>query len=110
MKSVLEDFELKARVIHGFSNKTRLQILETIRDGEKTVTQIVETVEGNQSNVSQHLACLRGCGLIIKRVQGKYVYYSLRNETVRELLQLFEKLTIEVGNEPACCEHHMGEV
>jgi len=109
LEQLLEPLDLKVRVVHGFSNKTRLQILECIRDGEKTVTEIVEAIQGNQSNVSQHLACLKGCGLIKKRTQGKFGYYSLRNDTVRELLRLFGELTLEIGQESACCEHHIEE-
>jgi len=55
------------------------------------------------------LACLKGCGLIQKRTQGKFGYYSLRNDTVRELLRLFGELTLEIGQESACCEHHIEE-
>ncbi|WP_294746718.1 metalloregulator ArsR/SmtB family transcription factor [uncultured Exiguobacterium sp.] len=107
MERLLDPLEMKVRVVHGFSNKTRLQILESLAEGEKTVTEIVTAVQGNQSNISQHLACLKGCGLIRKRTQGKFGYYSLRNETVRDLLRSFGDLTLEIGRESACCEHHI---
>lgn len=57
--------DVKAKFIRGFSDKTRLQILECIKNGEKTVSQIVEELQGNQSNISQHLAWLKGCGIIV---------------------------------------------
>lgn len=72
--------DVKTKFIRGFSDKTRLQILECIKNEEKTVSQIVEELQGNQSNISQHLACLKGCGIIVGRQEGKFVYYSLRNE------------------------------
>jgi ArsR family transcriptional regulator len=59
--------DVKAKFIRGFSDKTRLQILESIREREKTVSQIVDEIQGNQSNISQHLACLKGCGIIVGR-------------------------------------------
>lgn len=102
------DIDMKVKLIHGFSNKTRIQILETIKDQEKTVSQIVEEINGNQSNISQHLACLKGCGIIVGRNEGKYSYYSLRNQHIRDLLTMFDVVLKDVENDVACCESHIG--
>ncbi|AXQ50942.1 ArsR/SmtB family transcription factor [Lysinibacillus fusiformis] len=99
--------DLKIKLIHGFSNKTRLQILECIKEGEKTVSQIVEEIHGNQSNISQHLACLKGCGIIVGRNEGKYIYYSLRNERIKGLLEMFDVVLEDVENDVACCANHI---
>ncbi|MFK9119528.1 ArsR/SmtB family transcription factor [Peribacillus frigoritolerans] len=101
------DIDLKVKLIHGFSNKTRIQILESIKDQEKTVSQIVEELNGNQSNISQHLACLKGCGIIVGRNEGKYSYYSLRNQQIQELLTMFDVVLQDVQNDVACCERHI---
>lgn len=63
------DMDVKAKFLRGFSDKTRLQILESIKNQEKTVSQIVDDLKGNQSNISQHLACLKGGGIIVGRQQ-----------------------------------------
>ncbi|WP_438823937.1 ArsR/SmtB family transcription factor [Bacillus sp. JJ1566] len=99
---------MKVKLIHGFSNKTRIQILESIKDQEKTVSQIVEEINGNQSNISQHLACLKGCGIIVGRNEGKYCYYSLRNQHIRDLLSMFDVVLGDVENDVACCERYIG--
>lgn len=96
--------DVKAKFLRGFSDKTRLQILETIRNEEKTVSQIVEELSGNQSNISQHLACLKGCGIIVSRQEGKYIYYSLRNEKIQRLLTMIDDVYAQVGHEVAACE------
>ncbi|WP_336864901.1 metalloregulator ArsR/SmtB family transcription factor [Peribacillus frigoritolerans] len=101
------DIDLKVKMIHGFSNKTRIQILESIKDQEKTVSEIVEEVSGNQSNISQHLACLKGCGIIVGRNEGKYCYYSLRNQQIRDLLAMFDIVLADVQNDVSCCERHI---
>ncbi|MCG7381681.1 metalloregulator ArsR/SmtB family transcription factor [Paenibacillus sp. ACRRY] len=90
--------------MRGFSDKTRLLILDSIHQEEKTVSQIVEELGGNQSNISQHLACLKGCGIIVSRQEGKYIYYSLRNEQIRGLLQVIDDVYAQVENEVASCE------
>ncbi|SFA52780.1 transcriptional regulator, ArsR family [Parageobacillus thermantarcticus] len=99
--------DVKAKFIRGFSDKTRLQILECIKNGEKTVSQIVEELQGNQSNISQHLACLKGCGIIVGRQEGKYIYYSLRNEKIKEMLELFDEVLNQVQTEVAQCDSHL---
>lgn len=101
------NIDVKIKLIHGFSNKVRLQILECIKEEEKTVSQIVEELKGNQSNISQHLACLRGCGIIVGRNEGKYCYYSLRNERIRELLEMFDTVLEDVHADVACCANHV---
>ncbi|MDU1847775.1 MAG: metalloregulator ArsR/SmtB family transcription factor [Niallia nealsonii] len=99
--------DLKVKLIHGFSNKTRIQILECLKDEEKTVSQIVKEIDGNQSNISQHLACLKGCGIIAGRNEGKYCFYRLRNQHIRDLLDMFDLVLSDVHNDVACCENHM---
>lgn len=101
------DIDMKVKLIHGFSNKTRIQILESIKSQEKTVSQIVDEINGNQSNISQHLACLKGCGIIVGRNEGKYCFYSLRNQHIRDLLSMFDVVLEDVQNDVACCESHI---
>jgi DNA-binding transcriptional ArsR family regulator len=101
------DMDMKIKFLHGFSHKVRIQILECIKDEEKTVSQIVTDLDVSQSSVSQHLACLKGCGLIVGRQEGKYMYYSLRNQQVRDLLKMFDVVLEDVQNDMACCENHI---
>lgn len=100
----LQNLDVKAKFIRGFSDKTRLQILESIKYKEKTVSQIVNELKGNQSNISQHLACLKGCGIIISRQEGKFIYYSLRNEQILQLLTVMDTVFNQVEAEVAACE------
>lgn len=100
--------DVKAKFIRGFSDKTRLQILESIKRQEKTVSQIVENLKGNQSNISQHLACLKGCGIIVGRQEGKYIYYSLRNEQIALLLEMMDAVFLQVEEEVAACDKNDG--
>ncbi|KRF18625.1 ArsR/SmtB family transcription factor [Paenibacillus sp. Soil787] len=103
----VKDLDTKAKFIRGFSDKTRLQILESIKENEKTVSQIVDELRGNQSNISQHLACLKGCGLIVGRQEGKYVYYSLRNEQISEMLTMIDLVFSQVEKEIDKCDSHL---
>jgi DNA-binding transcriptional ArsR family regulator len=104
--AVSQDLNLKVKFIRGFGDKTRIQILECIKDKEKTVSQIVEEVQASQSSISQHLGCLKECGLIVGRQEGKYMFYSLRNEKVKQLLNMFDDVLADVQSGVACCDRH----
>ncbi|MYL56380.1 metalloregulator ArsR/SmtB family transcription factor [Virgibacillus halodenitrificans] len=101
---ITSNLDLKVKFLHGFSHRTRIQILEAIKHNEKTVSEIIQTVNASQSNISQHLACLKGCGMVVGRQEGKYIYYSLRNQKVRDLLTMFDEVLEDVEEEVACCE------
>ncbi|KAB7704369.1 metalloregulator ArsR/SmtB family transcription factor [Bacillus aerolatus] len=98
------NYEVKTKFLRGFADKTRLQILDCIKEEEKAVSQIVKEINGNQSNISQHLSCLKGCGIITGRQEGRNVYYSIRNEETRQLLAMFDIVLNQVEQDVACCE------
>ncbi|MCD8788823.1 ArsR/SmtB family transcription factor [Mammaliicoccus sciuri] len=102
----MNDIEIKAHFIHGLSNKTRLTILELLKLKEMTVNEIVEKSKISQSSISQHLACLKGCGLVISRQEGKFVYYQIKNDQILALLQLIDSVVEDTEEDIACCQHH----
>jgi DNA-binding transcriptional ArsR family regulator len=95
---------LKAKLLHGISDPSRLAILEAVRFGRQTVSQIVEATGLGQPNVSNHLACLRGCGLVRAHPEGRYVYYALSDARVKALLVAIEELVACVGEEVGRCD------
>lgn len=101
------DMDTKVKLLQGFAHKVRIQILECIKENEKTVSQIVNDLNVSQSNISQHLACLKGCGLIVGRQEGKYIFYSLSNQEVRDLLTMFDDVLEKVQNDVVNCEDHI---
>lgn len=98
----------KAKFFRGFSDPTRLAILETLRGGPRTVGEIVETTGLGQSNVSNHLACLKGCGLVDSEKRGKYVHYGLSDPRVAAILRLSEELLAEAARGVYACTRDPG--
>ncbi len=88
---------LKAKLFRGFSDPSRLSILEALRDRPLTVTEIVEVTGLTQSNASNHLGCLRDCGLVAAEQSGRYVTYRLSDDRAGELLTLAEGLLADVA-------------
>lgn len=82
-----------ARMFHGFADPTRLAILLALLDGEHRVGDLVERVGGSQPNVSGHLACLKGCGLVIAQPgERRQVFYRLANPEIVGLLEGAERV------------------
>jgi DNA-binding transcriptional ArsR family regulator len=66
----------------------RLQLLNALKDGERTVTQLVELTGAGQANVSRHLALLFQHGLVGRRKDGLHVYYRIADPGIFELCEL----------------------
>lgn len=88
---------LKAKLFRGFGDASRLSILDVLRDGPLSVGEIVEATGLSQSNTSNHLACLRDCGLVVAKPEGRYVTYRLSDPRILELLTLGESLLADVA-------------
>jgi DNA-binding transcriptional ArsR family regulator len=97
---------IKAKLFRGFSDMSRLLLLEALRDGPLTVTALVERTGLTQSNVSNHLACLRDCGLVTASAQGRYAFYRLSDERVAALLSLAEALLAETAQGVDACPRY----
>ena len=88
---------LKAKLFRGFSDMSRLSILEVLRTGPLTVGAIVEKTGLSQSNVSNHLRCLLDCDLVVSTPQGRYTLYQLSDTRVATLLALADELLCDVA-------------
>ena len=97
MAANIQAIDLQAKLFRGFSDSSRLSILETLRDGPLTVTEIAETTGLSQSNTSNHLSCLRDCGLVAAEQEGRFAYYRLSDERVGQLLSLADELIADVA-------------
>ena len=93
-------------LFHSLSDPTRLAIARYLAGGEARVVDLTRELGLPQSTVSSHLACLRDCGLITGRPEGRQVFYAL---AVPELLDLFaaaETLLTATGNAVALCPNY----
>lgn len=77
---------LKAKLFRGFSDPSRLGILEALRGGALSVSGIVAATGLTQSNASNHLACLLDCGLVEREQRGRFHIYRIADARVEALL------------------------
>ncbi len=95
--------EVIARFFHGMADPTRVDILLFLLDGPKTAGEIVRHIGRYQPSVSSHLTCLRFCGFVEARREGRTVIYELLDPRVRTLLQLGERMLRENAERIMAC-------
>lgn len=100
---------LKAKLFRGFSDLSRVSILDVLRTQPMTVTEIVHATGLSQSNTSNHLSCLKDCGLVVSRQDGRQVIYQLSDPRVTQLLELADELLAEVARGVYACTHYEAE-
>jgi rhodanese-related sulfurtransferase/DNA-binding transcriptional ArsR family regulator len=81
-----EIFDHLARIGTALSSATRLEFLELLAQGERSVDELATLTGASVANTSQHLQKLRQAGLIVGRKEGQYVYYRLTGDEVVRLL------------------------
>jgi ArsR family transcriptional regulator, cadmium/lead-responsive transcriptional repressor len=101
----MADTELRATLFHGFSDRSRLAILEQLAGSERRVSDIVFATGLSQSNVSTHLACLWDCGLVAREKRGREVYYRLI-EGVSGLLGAADRILERAGETVGACPRY----
>ena len=101
-----QSLALKAKLFRGFSDRSRLSILETLRDGRQSVSEIVEITGLSQPNASNHLACLLDCGLVAREQEGRFAYYQLADERVAALLAAADEILTDVARGVYICPRH----
>lgn len=75
-----------AEIIKLLGHPARLKIVEVLEEGEATVSDIQGQLGLAQAIVSQHLAKLRGAGVVIVRREGVHAFYQLTENKVPHIL------------------------
>lgn len=100
------DVQLAAKLFRGFGDPLRLAILAELAEGECRVTDLVDRLHGSQGNISGHLACLKDCGLVIDRPDGRQVFYRIARSEVVRVLRAAESLLEATGHRVDLCSNY----
>jgi len=95
-----ELFSQFARVCKALASANRLELLELIAQGPRSVEDLAKLSGLNFANASQHLQELRQVGLVRARKEGLRVYYELSGDDVTELLEVLRRVA----------EHRIAEI
>lgn len=92
-----------ATLLHSLSDSTRLAIVHTLSRGEVRVSDLVEQLDLAQSTISAHIACLKDCGLVEGRHEGRQIFYSLTLPDITHLLHDAEAILEQTNQAVSHC-------
>ncbi|GAB7189909.1 winged helix-turn-helix domain-containing protein [Kineococcus sp. NUM-3379] len=97
-----------ARFGHALSDPTRARLMLALREAPGYPAELAELLGVSRQSLSNHLACLRGCGLVVAVPEGRRVRYELTDPRLGHALGdlLGVVLTVEAACAPdgqGCC-------
>ena len=93
--------EVLARFGHDLSDPTRTRLLLAVRDGPGYPSELAELLGVTRQNLSNHLACLRGCGLVVTVPEGRRSRYELADPRLAHALG--DLLGVVLAVDPEAC-------
>jgi len=90
-------------LFHSLADPKRLQIVRRLQQGEARISDLVTELGVAQSTASEHMSCLRECGLVVGRAEGRQVFYSLARPELIDLLESAEALLEATGFQVDLC-------
>ncbi len=90
-----ELYKIHAEMCKVFSNSTRLEILNLLRDKELSVTELIEKTKLSQVNISQHLSIMKSKGIVVSERDGKMIYYKLSNPKIIKAFDIIKEVLTE---------------
>ena len=118
MKKTPEELEA---IFLALADRTRLRLLNLMREGEVCVCFFVEVLDEPQPKISRHLAFLRKAGLVTARRDAKWMHYSIAEPTHGTARKIFRQALDALANDPdmerdraaltkACCSTRIPEL
>ncbi len=99
-----------ARLGRALADPTRCRILVALLDGVSYPGQLASSLGLTRSNVSNHLACLRGCGLVVATYEGRQVRYAIADPHLTRALEELVKVVLAVDPEEPCVDDEPASV
>jgi ArsR family transcriptional regulator len=88
-------YELHAEVCKTLANGKRIEIINLLRSGEKSVTWLLEKTGLLKANLSQHLSVMRQHGIVKTRKEGLNVFYRMASPKIVKACDLMRQVLIE---------------
>lgn len=98
---VIAHGEVLARFGQALSDPTRARVLLALREAPSYPAELADLLAVSRQSLSNHLACLRGCGLVVAVPEGRRVRYELTDP--RLALALADLLGVVLVSDPQLC-------
>ena len=88
-------FQMHAEICKSLSSPVRLKILNSLREGEKSVEEMARRLDLPKANLSQHLAVLRQRKIVMTRRAGLNIYYKIANPKMIKACDILREVLFE---------------
>lgn len=90
-----ELYKIHAEMCKVFSNPTRLEILNLLRNRELSVGELIKKTKLSQANISQHLSIMKSKDIVTSNRNGKNIYYRLTNSKIIKAFDIIREVLAE---------------
>jgi DNA-binding transcriptional ArsR family regulator len=97
----MADAQVLARFGHALSDPTRARVLLALREAPAYPAELADLIGVSRQALSNHLACLRGCGLVVAVPDGRRSRYELADARLAHALG--DLLGVVLAVDPAAC-------
>ncbi|MEV8027512.1 MULTISPECIES: ArsR/SmtB family transcription factor [Cellulosimicrobium] len=94
--------EVMGRLGRAMSDPTRARILERLLVGPAYPADLADALGLSRQNVSNHLACLRGCGLVLAEPDGRRTQYTIADPHLSAALDELMRVVLDVREGREC--------
>jgi len=96
---MIKTYEKYVELFKALGDTNRLLILEMLCKSERCACKILEKFKITQPTLSHHMKILCDCGIVNKRKDGKWIYYSINVIGCKKTIQLLQNFTTVVGKD-----------
>ncbi|OZC56174.1 ArsR family transcriptional regulator [Rhodococcus sp. RS1C4] len=98
---VLTRVSVLSRFGHALSDETRTRVLLALKEAPAYPAELAADLGVTRQKMSNHLACLRGCGLVVAVPDGRRTRYELADANIGRALD--DLLQVVLAVDPTCC-------
>jgi DNA-binding transcriptional ArsR family regulator len=107
MLTIASRIDVMNRLGRAMADPNRSRILLSLLEAPGYPAQLSRDLDLSRTNVSNHLACLRGCGLVVATPEGRRTRYEIADPHLSQALQALVNVVLAVDDgEDACTDEH----
>lgn len=104
MLTIASKLDAMNRLGRAMADPTRSLILLSLLDAPGYPAKLARELELSRTNVSNHLACLRGCGIVIAEPEGRQTRYEIADPHITAALKSLVEVALAVDESVPCMD------
>lgn len=104
MLTIASQVDVMNRLGRAMADSTRSRILLSLLTEPGYPAQLARDLDLSRTNVSNHLACLRGCGIVVAEPEGRKTRYEIADPHLAAALKALVEVTLAVDENQPCID------